>query len=103
LAGAVGVEFGHVKRAAVENVPVRGAILTIDSVLCDEFIDIVKTLIIALIDDESPVLIDDLGGALMFEAAHGRPLHGRRIRVEPKLSLRATTCAAGIRAANQAA
>jgi hypothetical protein len=43
----------------------------------DEFIDVIKALVVAHVDDVTPVAIDDSFRALMFHAAKRSALFGR--------------------------
>ena len=63
------VEFGDIERAVVEQGAIRGAGGLIVSAVRDVLVQVIEALVVAGIDDQAAVLVDDRGGALVLEAA----------------------------------
>ena len=85
LAGAVGVELGHVQRALVEVLGAGGQatahVLGVPQGLGDELVGVLVACIVTRVDDDGLAGHGRRGpGALMIEAAQGRALHRNRIR-----------------------
>ncbi len=78
---AILAELRDIKRAGIEQVHVGGAIVGIEGPGRDELVDIVEALIIAEIEDDAPVLVDDGLGTFVLEAAERGALlrHGGRV------------------------
>ncbi len=78
---AIFMEFGHVKRAFIQQVHIGSAIIRVELARRHELVDIVEAFVVAQIEDHAPVLVDDGFGTLMLETAKRGPLlrHGVRI------------------------
>ena len=56
---AVVVETRDVERALVEQVAVSGAVVRVPRPCGDEFVDVLKALVVAAVEDDAAVLGDD--------------------------------------------
>ena len=63
------VELGDIERTVVEQGAIRGAGGLIVSAVRDVLVQVIEALVVAGIDDQATVLVDDRGGALVLEAA----------------------------------
>ncbi len=68
-------ELADIERALVEEVHVGGAIIGIVGAVGDEFVDVVKALVVAAIATTRPSLFRIGRRSLMLEAAEGGPLY----------------------------
>ena len=74
LHSAVRVKAGHIERAVIQQVAIGGAIARRIATSSDEFIHIIKALVVAHIEHHTPVWRDDAFSAFMLEAAKGGAL-----------------------------
>ena len=65
----------------IQEVPVHRAVVGIVAALGDELVEVVEALVVAQVEDDAPVLIDDAGRAFVLEATERRALDRGRVRV----------------------
>ena len=82
---AVGVEAGDREHAVVENVLAGGGIGRVVGLGRDEAVDVFEIVVVAHVDDDAAVLVDNDGRGLVRHAAERGALHrlgGRIVRVD---------------------
>ena len=78
---AVFEKLGDVEGAVIQQVHVGGAVARIELARSDELVEVVEALVVAGVENDAAVLVDDRRGALVLEAAQRGALHRRRVGV----------------------
>src|SRR5688500_13987788 len=81
FAGAVIVEFRHVKSSMIKKIEIRGAAIWIEASRRDELVDVIETFVITGVNNHPAIFRDDRRGALVLKPSQSCALLWCRIRV----------------------